>query len=618
MNKKDINFDYKRLHPFKWFILENYPFLEDSIDVLTNYQLFCKLGEMYNKQVNAINTLGVQVETLTDWFDDLDVQDEINNKLDEMAESGELEEIISSYLNSNAILGFNTVSDMKSAENLIDGSYAKTLGFYEINDGGDATYKIRTITNDDVVDNMLIISLDVSNELIAELILDENVNVKQLGAKGDGETDDTLSIQKAIDTEKNVYLPNGTYLISDTLQGGTRTHISGEDKSNTTIKYNVQEQNGKYILRVGERSVIENINLNGPYTSTDISTYTNFKVSGINLTSSPYCVLRNCRFSFLHYGVYLHNAWCTSFEHCYFLRSYAGIESRGGSSNNNISIFDCQVEYNDYGITLGEGRTQTLYNCDIENNRSQGLLKQNEGDIQVINTYFEDKINIPYANTYVSNILISGCSFFQNPATAADAYTPIYFAGDPNVTKITVENCNFKNLSSVSDTYSTPAILRIGDSATNIKPLCINNSLLNMIEFNPATFKGVQITNGKINDYNFNTYTYLSGSEGSGDITINPNNENAYRRFRVFLPTSGAGNRVLKFNKLNNNRLYYEYDFIVPETETLAQTITFTDTTDVVFHTITNKTISSSDKGTLIKVIFIGNYSGHDNWQIIK
>lgn len=94
MNKEDKNFDYKRLHPFKWFILENYPFLEDSIDVLTNYQLFCKLGEMYNKQVDAINTLGVQVEGITDWFDNLDVQEEINNKLDAMVEDGTLEEII--------------------------------------------------------------------------------------------------------------------------------------------------------------------------------------------------------------------------------------------------------------------------------------------------------------------------------------------------------------------------------------------------------------------------------------------------------------------------------------------------------------------------------------------
>ena len=42
------------------------------------------------------------------------------------------------------------------------------------------------------------------------------------GAKGDGKTDDTAAIQKAIldamGLHKVIYLPNGTYLISDTLE----------------------------------------------------------------------------------------------------------------------------------------------------------------------------------------------------------------------------------------------------------------------------------------------------------------------------------------------------------------------------------------------------------------
>lgn len=112
MNKEDKNFNYKRLHPFKWFILENYPFLEDSIDVLTNYQLFCKLGEMYNKEIDAINMLGIQVEGITDWFDDLDVQEEINNKLDEMVEDGTLESILAEY--------FDTKFDKNGMINIID------------------------------------------------------------------------------------------------------------------------------------------------------------------------------------------------------------------------------------------------------------------------------------------------------------------------------------------------------------------------------------------------------------------------------------------------------------------------------------------------------------------
>lgn len=226
MNEKR-NFDYKRLHPFKWYILENFPFLEDSIDVPTNYQLFCKLGEMYNKEIDTINTLGIQVEGITDWFDNLDVQDEVNNKLDEMAESGELEEIIATYINTNAIIGFDNVSMMISSENLQDGSYARTLGYYSKNDGGGAIYKIRAKGSDSANGMSLI---QMSNPLLlAELIYENNINVKQLGAYGDGTHDDSsyfnhgISIlaqnKTATDFSKinTLLIPSGEYKIDNTI-----------------------------------------------------------------------------------------------------------------------------------------------------------------------------------------------------------------------------------------------------------------------------------------------------------------------------------------------------------------------------------------------------------------
>lgn len=98
-------YDYKNLTPFKWFILENFPFIEETFDALTNYQLFCKLGEEMNKIIDNVNLSGEQVENLTNafiqlqnyvnnYFDNLDVQDEIDNKLDEMVEDGFFQDII--------------------------------------------------------------------------------------------------------------------------------------------------------------------------------------------------------------------------------------------------------------------------------------------------------------------------------------------------------------------------------------------------------------------------------------------------------------------------------------------------------------------------------------------
>jgi hypothetical protein len=46
----------------------------------------------------------------------------------------------------------------------------------------------------------------------------EWTNVKALGVKGDGSTDDTAALQKAIDTHHVLYLPVGFYMVSDTLK----------------------------------------------------------------------------------------------------------------------------------------------------------------------------------------------------------------------------------------------------------------------------------------------------------------------------------------------------------------------------------------------------------------
>ena len=113
--------------------------------------------------VEELQTKFTELETYIEtYFDNLDVQEEVNTKLDEMAEDGTLQELISDYLNSKAIFGFDNVSSMINSTNLINGSFARTLGFYNPNDGGGSLYKIREINNDDIVDNAFIIALKIS------------------------------------------------------------------------------------------------------------------------------------------------------------------------------------------------------------------------------------------------------------------------------------------------------------------------------------------------------------------------------------------------------------------------------------------------------------------------
>jgi Pectate lyase superfamily protein len=66
-------------------------------------------------------------------------------------------------------------------------------------------------------------------------------NVKTYGARGDGRTDDTAAIRQALESNtRSVYLPNGTYLISDTLQWGKQGQkmrvLQGQSQSRTILK----------------------------------------------------------------------------------------------------------------------------------------------------------------------------------------------------------------------------------------------------------------------------------------------------------------------------------------------------------------------------------------------
>ncbi len=61
------------------------------------------------------------------------------------------------------------------------------------------------------------------------------VNVRDLGAKGDGQTDDTQVLQKAIAGHRTIYLPSGFYVVRDTLKLRPDTVLIGLHPGATQI-----------------------------------------------------------------------------------------------------------------------------------------------------------------------------------------------------------------------------------------------------------------------------------------------------------------------------------------------------------------------------------------------
>lgn len=113
--------NYGLLTPFKLLCLTNFPFIEDTFDSLTNYELMFKIVEYLNKVIKNQNDVQDNTKNLyeafltlqnyvNNYFDNLDVQDEINKKLDELVEDGTLSNLINNtyyYSNTKVIKGVN-------------------------------------------------------------------------------------------------------------------------------------------------------------------------------------------------------------------------------------------------------------------------------------------------------------------------------------------------------------------------------------------------------------------------------------------------------------------------------------------------------------------------------
>ena len=179
-----MNKEIQKIKPsgiFTNYIYKAIPLAFD--ESMSYYETLCGILSLLKTQEEVINNnadLLAELESyVQNYFKNLDVQTEINNKLDEMATDGTLEELIAQYVNLSSILAFNTVNDMKNATNLINGSFAKTYGFYSYNDGGGAFYKIRNVTTNDVINNANLIA--INENLVAELIINNSLNILQIG-----------------------------------------------------------------------------------------------------------------------------------------------------------------------------------------------------------------------------------------------------------------------------------------------------------------------------------------------------------------------------------------------------------------------------------------------------
>lgn len=130
----------------------------------------------------------------------------------------------------------DTIADLRNVTGKYN--YVYVTGYHAKNDGafGSHIFRLKGVKTTET-DNggTVIIATIGGTEYVYELQYDGSVNVKWFGAKGDGIVDDTVAIQKALNSSRSVIISSGIYKATSIITIPKNTNIQGV--GNPTIDF---------------------------------------------------------------------------------------------------------------------------------------------------------------------------------------------------------------------------------------------------------------------------------------------------------------------------------------------------------------------------------------------
>ena len=337
---------------------------DNLVDVINNN---ATVTEQYIAMTEALKSY------VENYFDNLDVQEEINNKLDDMVEQGTLQEIITSYIQANVAWTFDTVADMKQSENLIAGSYAQTLGFHSINDGGGATYYI---TDTGTANEMNVIAV---GSLYANLVTNGIKNIRQFGCYGDNTHDDKNIIKSIIENASDgdvIYIPKGQYLCTTDISATANDiRIYGDNQNSSTINFN---DDGSIVFN-GHGIKLSDLRFTHQ-DKVELDSYHN-TLNNVNIDNGAL-------------GLVLKNAYITEVENCYFTYNTVGVIL--DNQSYEVIVSSSVIDNNKLGVLVTGTSGCKFIGCTIEGNRDTSSNRgcgfahsSSNTDIQIDKCWFE-------------------------------------------------------------------------------------------------------------------------------------------------------------------------------------------------------------------------------------
>lgn len=301
----DVNNNYtdmKNLTPFKLCVLQNFPFIEADFDAVTNYQLLCRVVEYLNKIIDNNNKQNDNISQLeqnfitlynyvNNYFNNLDVQEEISKKIDDLILSGE----------------FNIFAS----------------GIY---------------------------------------------TPEMFGAKGDGVTDDTEAIQKAL-TFNNVNLSKN-YIITENLVLHSNLKVFGGGTITKKAEFNNSYLNHSIFSCTDSNNIdINNIVLNSNSLGISVHGCSNVNITNLIINSEKYSILISDSEKNESNAITISNI---KLENDVTIISSDGIHINGGCSNIYVTNVSGTTGDDFIALNAIEGIRKTIKNVIIDNIKCSG------------------------------------------------------------------------------------------------------------------------------------------------------------------------------------------------------------------------------------------------------
>lgn len=259
---------------------------------------------------------------------------------------------------------------------------------------------------------------------------ERGVNVKWFGAKGDGVTDDTLSIQSAIDTGFSVFLPPGKYNVKELkgfasgqiIQGISKVESwGGMNKQNITLLNGIGSADNYVIknnvwgggvlptaITVVNLSIEGNKNTNGILVGNS-SSIINVRIQNCKqgIASALVSTIENCQITGCEKGIYKATDSRVINNFIYYNDIGLNLEN----SNDNI-VNNNKIEWNRMGISIVNGVFNLISSNIIDRSTTYGIYTENTANITITGNQFERNLtNHLYLKG--SQFNISTNSFFR-------------------------------------------------------------------------------------------------------------------------------------------------------------------------------------------------------------